>query len=177
MRTTIPLTSLLLIGTLSGCVSVKTPDVDVLVNQFDFPSQSSGPEENVNYTPYAAALNRVTRQEGKVVKALNERDWEEVVDEAGDWLRDARELSGHANTSHDPTRFRGYCDALLREMQVLRQAALRRDAGSCERAIQACEPVLDRFIRTFPLTQGPPPADSSSPPPRGSDPGKTHSRP
>ena len=54
---------------------------------------------------------------------------------------------------HDPELFRLYCRQLLSEAQALRRAARSRDARGCQRAIDACDPALDKLSRTFPLTQ------------------------
>jgi len=138
---------------LSGCVSVDTPDVRVGVLA-PLPRRSGDSPQPT--TRYADALKRVIRQQDKVTKELDKGDWEELQDEAGDWVEYVRTLSGYADTSHDPEQFRSYCDQLLTATQSLRRSARTRDRVRCQRAINACDPILDQFARTFPLTSPPP---------------------
>ena len=136
-----------------GCVMVKTPDVEVEVKS-PIPPIGNSAQPTDPRTPYADALERVLRQQDTVTKELHRRDWGELVDEAGDWVEYVRVLAGYAGTSHDPNRFRQYCDELLTATQEVRRAAAAHDAARCQQAIAACDPALDKLSTTFPMTRG-----------------------
>lgn len=149
----------------AGCVSVDTPDtkVHVGVTQLNLPG---GESSGTDAAPYAALLKKVTAQQAKVAKELAKRDWEELTDEAGDWIVYSRELAGYAPTTHDPSLLRACCQELSRHAEALRQASLRRNAAAAEEAIAACDAPLNRLVQSFPLTRAgqtavasPPPAD------------------
>jgi hypothetical protein len=165
-RSTVPLV-LLSFGLLgqAGCVSVDTPDtkVHVGVTQVNLPGGSENSDPNAS--PYAGPLKRVTAQQAKVAKELAKGDWEELTDEAGDWITYTRELTGYAATSHDPALFRACCDDVSRHAEAIRQAALRRDAATARTAVAACDAPLNRLVRSFPLTRGPGQAVIASPAP------------
>ena len=144
----------------TGCVMVETPDVRVGVIGSPHPRSDEPPQPTASY---GAALHRVIRQQDRVTRELNKRDWDELIDEAGDWVEYVRVLNGYASSSHDPERFRRHCDRLLRATQAVRSAAQDRDANRCRRAIDACDPILDQFTRAFPLA-GPPPRDAADKP-------------
>jgi hypothetical protein len=136
-----------------GCLHVKTESVDVEFKSPVPPINTGGSSATDPRTPYADALERVLQQQDKVTKELHRRDWGELVDEAGDWVEYVRVLAGYAGTSHDPARFRQYCDELLVATQEVRRAAAAHDAARCQQAIAACDPVLDRLSTTFPTTR------------------------
>jgi hypothetical protein len=94
----------------------------------------------------------VLRQQYKVIEALEQRDWEDVSDETGDWTEYVRVMSGYADTTHDRKLFREYCDQLLIQFKHIRSAAIVRDARRCSEAIRACDPILDNLSREFPVT-------------------------
>lgn len=157
-------------ASLNGCLSVRTPNVHVEVlhpSSLKDHDQPSRPR-----TTYADALDRVVEQQHTVLKELEKRDWDELVDESYDWVQYVRTLSGLADTSHDPAEFSRQCDDLLRATEAVVRAARSRDAVRCQQAIDACDPVIDRFCRTFPRTPTgnppptPPPAEPSDDRPR-----------
>ena len=139
----------------TGCAIVKTPTVQVGViepiGSHDEPSSKSG-QSAMEQAPYAEALLRVIHQQDEVREELEDRDWEDLVDEVGDWARYVRELSGYAPASHDPDRFRWYCDQLLESIDLVRRAARAQAFAQCQRSIDACDPLLNRFIKAFPIT-------------------------
>jgi hypothetical protein len=156
---------------LAGCVVVNPSNVSV--SGFNSARSDSPPA-----TPYASSLQKVIRQQQKVGAALAERDWNEVTDKTNDWMKYTRTLLGYANTSHDPARFRAYCNDLLKAIEAIHMAAARQDARTCQQALRSCDPILDRFSTDFPLVmpagkpaapppqrQPPPPARSAQPPP------------
>lgn len=142
------------VAAVAGCVMVETPDVRVGVVGSP-PAREPAPAEPT--PPHAEMLGKVIRQQDEVAKELAATNWDEVVDEAGDWVEYARALSGYAGSSPDPPRFRALCDEMLHATQAVRRAATDRDARRCARAIDACDPILDELARRFPMT-GPSPA-------------------
>jgi len=132
----------------AGCVIVNPAEVQVSASPT--PLVVTGPGPSKPYTPYGPALERVLKQQSHLLKKVQKRDWKEVEDETADWTEYIRVLSGQADTSYDPRGLRGYCDQLLARMGAVREAAIRRDAIACERAIHACDPTLDRLARAFP---------------------------
>ncbi len=145
----------------AGCVVVNPSNVSV--SAFD-----SGPSNAPPATPYASALQTVTKQQSAVRAEVDAQDWAEANDEIDDWVTDTRKLMGYADTSHDPGRFRAYGNELLTAIERLRQAVARHDARASRTALSACDPVLNKFSRDFPLTEpaGQPPPASSHPPAR-----------
>src|SRR5690606_18905068 len=115
-------TAALLAG--SGCVMVNPGDV-----QMGSPSPMAvfKPKPSDPVTPYGPALERVLNQQHKVLKEIRRGDWVEVEDEASDWVEQVRVLNGYAGTSHDPQRFRAYCEQLLVQIQAIRRAAAYGD--------------------------------------------------
>jgi hypothetical protein len=149
-----------IVGT--GCVLVETPSVRVgVVGSPESRHDESAPPE----APYAKALKAVVRQQDEVAEQLRDRDWGDLEDEAEEWVERVRELSGYAAMSHDPPRFRRDCDKLLAATEAVRRAARSRDPQACRRAIDACDPILDQFVRDFPATGSPKPQPTPSPPP------------
>lgn len=157
-----------------GCVSVKTPDVsvDVMdpVNAYKRSGSSSREPEppsdqRLRYTPYASTLERVNRQQMRVNEKFNKRDWEDLEEEAGDWIVDIRALNGYASTSHDPEKFRVLASQLLEAVQGLKSAAGARNADGCRGHLESADRILNQFSKTFPLTE---PADAPPPEPRPS---------
>lgn len=138
----------------AGCVLVDTPSVRV--GAIGAPAGQSLEPQNPS-PPYASTLKKTIDQQAKVLKELNERKWDSLLDESGDWLEHIRKLSGYAGSSSDPNAFQDYCGRLTREVQALRKAALVRDVEGCKKSILACDPILDEFCRKFPLTGTPPP--------------------
>ena len=134
---------------LAGCVVVNPSNVSV--GGFGSPSPRKIHEPEME-TAYADALRKVARQQNRVASELQHRDWEELADESGDWVKYVRELSGYAGRSHDPALFRQYSDALLAATEDARIATARRDPQACQSAIRRCDPILDRFFRDFPLS-------------------------
>jgi hypothetical protein len=136
-----------------GCVVVN-PKGDVkmsaLPESFAFWKHSSSSGK----MPYASTLRRVVDQQDKVVKKLQRQDWTGLVNETNTWTDDIRTLSGYANTTPDPNRFRIYCDQLLAQTQAIRDGALHQDPIACNNAVRGCDPVLNRMASDFP-TEGP----------------------
>ena len=155
-----------------GCVSVKTPDVsvDVMdpVNAYKRTESSSKevePAKRLRYTPYANTLERVNRQQVRVNEKFNKRDWEDLEEEAGDWIADIRALNGYASTSHDPEKFRTLASQLLEAVQDLKSAAGARNADRCRGDLESADRILNQFSKAFPLTE---PADAPPSEPRPS---------
>ena len=149
----------------TGCVLVETPSVRVGVVGSPEPRADAPASPTA---PYARALQSVVRQQDEVAEQLRDRDWEDLMDEADDWVERVRELSGYAETSHNPARFRRQCDKLLAATEAVRRAARSRDPQACRRAIDACDPLLDQLVRDFPLTGSPRPQPTAAAPPRPS---------
>ncbi len=158
-----------LISPLAGCVIVNPGELQVSASPS--PRVVSSPGHGEARTAYGPALERVLRQEQKVIDELQQRDWNDVLEETSEWTEQVRSLSGYASTTHDPARFRAHCDRLLAQIQGIRDAALRQDPVACHGAIHSCDPVLDRLSREFPSRQVPvasvPPPASASPAPAG----------
>jgi hypothetical protein len=150
-----------------GCVMVNPSNVHMGgVMASPSPSEPGSASPSLRETAYASALKRVAHQEEKVVKQLQERDWEDLLRECGTWMEDARKLVGYADTSQDPPKFRQYGNELLVAIEGVRTAAQAHDATGCQAAIRRCDPVLNEFSRDFPLTVLPArsaPARSDSP--------------
>ena len=109
---------------LSGCVMVNPSNVSVT----GFGSQSSSSKAPATpRTAYADALEKVIGQQEKVAHELGKRDWEELDEEANDWVEYTRTLLGYADTSHDPQLFRQYGDELLAATREVQRAAGQRD--------------------------------------------------
>lgn len=147
----------LVLGLLSvgaaGCVMINPSDVNLgAVMASPSPSDPGSASSSTRETPYASALKRVIHQEEKVVKQLQERDWEDLLEACSSWMADTRKLVGYADTSQDPQRFRQYGNELLVAIEGVRTAAQAHDAASCQAAIRRCDPLLDRFVRDFPLS-------------------------
>src|SRR5690606_38581453 len=94
----------------SGCVMVNPGDV-----QMGSPSPMAAfkPKQSDPVTPYGPSLERVLNHQHKVLKEIRKGDWVKVEDEASEWVEKVRVLNGYAGTSHDPQRFRTYCEQLL----------------------------------------------------------------
>lgn len=134
-----------------GCVSVERPGTSVKVGltSVEFPDSKS---DDRGVAPYAKPLKTVSVQQAEVARKLAKRDWEDLVEESSDWITCARELSGYAGTSHDPGLFLACCDELVQQIQLLRQAAIRRDAAAAQEALGACDAPLNRLTMSFPVT-------------------------
>ncbi|HSW47206.1 MAG TPA: hypothetical protein VLM89_16705 [Phycisphaerae bacterium] len=171
MRTIIlPVHSLvaILLLWLTGCLAVNPSNVNVNVGGFGSPRRDTPPR-----TPYASALRDAIEQQGAVRVQLNDGDWADAADEVNDWLQYTRTLLGHAETSHDPAKFRAYGNELLAAIERLRQAIARHDMRASQDALRACDPILDKLSRDFPLTAPSPcpaasPSNNQAPPPRSS---------
>jgi hypothetical protein len=135
----------------SGCLIVNPSEVSLTASPA--PLIVTTPEPSEPQTAYGPALTRVIRQQDKVVAALNECDWEDVIDEAGDWTEYVRVLSGYADTTHDRALFRECCDQLLSQIKQIRDSAIRRDFVRCQAAIRSSDPILDKLGREFPVTR------------------------
>lgn len=135
----------------TGCLIVNPSDVSVTASPV--PLVVASPEPSEPQMPYGPALSRVIRQQDKVTGALVESDWEDLIDEAGDWTRYVRQLSGYADTTHERALFRKHCDRLLAQINQVRDAAIRRDTARCQAAIRDCNPILDELSREFPVTR------------------------
>mgnify|MGYP000361040753 CR=1 FL=1 len=95
---------------IAGCVSVDTGQTRVDVGvpralyavdvRADVPA-SEGPA-------YARALRKAGDYQAKVAENLAEGDRDDLVRRSAEWVQRIRELSGYAETSHDPARFRQY---------------------------------------------------------------------
>lgn len=152
----------------AGCVTVNPSDVNVGVVHSPAPPGGPRGDLTTGELPYAHPFRKVLRQQEEVRQELAGRDWEELTEEAGDWVRYTRELTTHADASHDPAVFRRLCGQLLTAAESLRRAAAYHDARGCAEAIDAADPVLDEFSRTFPLSRPaamPPPAPVPASPP------------
>jgi hypothetical protein len=143
---------------LAGCVTVNPSNVSV--SGINVGRSNPGPPE----TPYASALRDVIEQQGAVRAEIDAGDWDDAADEISDWIQYTRTLQGYADTSHDPVRFRAYGQELLTAIDRVQQAAARRDARAAQTALRACDPILDKFARDFPLTA--PNGQRSTPPPQ-----------
>jgi hypothetical protein len=153
-----------------GCVIVHPQEVHVAASPM--PVYVDSPER-VPYDPveaYQYNVHRVIRQPGNVAKELEKQEWDDVVDEASDWMKYTRELDTYAPMSRDPKRFQNCCSQLLTHMERLRSAAFRHDRVACERALHACEPLLDQLGRIPPAPPQPAPTTPSptAPPPNSS---------
>ncbi|HOB72961.1 MAG TPA: hypothetical protein PKG54_00410 [Phycisphaerae bacterium] len=160
------LVSILFAG--SGCVMVNPGNVRV---GGPAPIEVGSPKPSEPMTAYGPTLQKVIAQQDKVLKALRKGKWSKVADEASEWTEYVRTLNGYAGTSHDPEQFHSYCEQLLVHTQAARDAAVREDAVRCEQAIRACDPILNRFSRDFPIsavappvTKPPKPTASKTPP-------------
>jgi hypothetical protein len=159
-----------LIPAMAGCVIINPGDVQVATSPS--PAVVATPRPSAARTAYGPTLERVLRQQGKVIDELQQRDWKDVLDEASDWTEQIRVLSGYAHATHDPVRFQAYCDRLLAQTQAIREAALRRDPVRCHGAIHGCDAVLDQLSREFPTHVGPTASPAPPyPPPVGASPG------
>jgi uncharacterized membrane protein YccC len=107
----------------------------------------------VRYKPYAAALDRVLRQQADVENELRKRDWEDLREEVEDWQKNIRRLVGAADTSHDPARLRELCGQLLTRLDTMHRAARGQDAATVEKALDDAAPILNRLSSEFPLTE------------------------
>lgn len=145
----------------SGCVVVNPSNVSV--SGFNTRRSDPGPPA----TPYASALRDVIKQQTAVRTEINDRDWVEAGEEIDDWAQLARKLVGYADTSRDPARFRAYGNELLGAIERLRLAVGRQDAQTATNALNACDPILNKFSRDFPLV-----APTEPPQPKG---GQQHS--
>ena len=149
---------------LPGCVIVNPGDVEFAASPVSV--QVPSPIASDPMDRYADYRERNLRQPAKVREALDERDWEDVIDEAADWTRYCRVLLGYSDQTHDPVKFRNVTYDLLRETESLRQAAVLRDVTGCERALSNADGLLDRMSRDFPIsgrpTQTRPPQASRS---------------
>ena len=160
------------LATAVGCLSIRTPDVQVELLSPLPPRAERPPEPTEPRTPYADTLERVVSQQNKVSHELDKGDWGDLIEEADDWVKQVRTLSGYAEGSYDPPGFRKQCDVLLRAIKDVRRAARQRDSARCQKALDACDPLLDRFCRTFPLT-----VPDAPPQPVAVDTTNTHRRP
>ena len=120
--------------------------------------------------PYGPDLERVVKQEEKVVKRLQKQDWKGLLEDTTTWTQQVRTLAGYSHTTYDPARFRTYCDQLLVQTQSIRDAALHQDPVACNTAILGCDPVLNRLSSEFPpdasmatVVASPPPAPAPAP--------------
>src|SRR4029079_5222196 len=136
-----------------GCVVVN-PKGDVKMSALPDSFALWKHDGSTNKTTYGPTLRRVQEQQDKVVKKLQRQDWTGLVKETNTWTDDVRTLSGYANTTPDPNRFRTYCDQLLAQTQAIRDAALHQDPIACNNAVRGCDPVLNQLSRDFP-TEGP----------------------
>ncbi len=137
----------------TGCliISARVPDVHVRhLPPGDPPVECGTP---VRHKPYAAALDRVLRQEARVSRELRKRDWEEVDDELADWQKYTRRLAGVADTSHDPAVLRAHCATLHAHVETMRSAQRHWDATVIEQELEEARPLLDRMSSEFPLTE------------------------
>jgi hypothetical protein len=149
-----------ILGLATGCVSVKTPDVSVDVSDpvsaWHKNSSSSSKTEaapRTRYTPYAKTLDRVIRQQTRVNGKYAKRDWKDLDEEADKWVADVRTLSGYANASHNPDRYRTYSAQLLEAVQEVKRASRDRDADKCGKALDQADKLLDQFTKYFPQTE------------------------
>jgi hypothetical protein len=138
---------------LSGCVMVNPSNVHVFASPG--PAVVPAPSQTVPHTPYGDALERAIKQEERVVKELQKQDWKDLAKESAEWTRRLRILSGYADTSADPAKFRRYCERMLEQTQLIQDAALRYDAAGCQDAIRTIDPLLSQFTRDFPVAVPP----------------------
>lgn len=131
----------------SGCVIVNPSDVHMAASPS--PIVIGHPRPSEGLTSYSGAVQRTVRQQAKVVKELQDRDWNDLVDETGDWMEDIHMLSTYAEQTNSPDRFRACCDALLTHAQALRSSAMRADANGCEQAIRRSDPYITALSRDF----------------------------
>ncbi|MBP7936032.1 MAG: hypothetical protein KA354_15420 [Phycisphaerae bacterium] len=137
----------------AGCVLVNPSNVHLgAVMASPSPSEPGSTSPSVRETAYASALKRVMHQEEKVVKQLQKRDWEDLLEECSAWMEYTRKLVGYADTSQDPVRFRQYGQELLVAIEEIRTAAQAHDANASQAAIRRCDPILDRYSHDFPLS-------------------------
>jgi|KBSSwiStaDraftv2_1062776.scaffolds.fasta_scaffold667101_1 hypothetical protein len=129
----------------AGCVIVQPHDVHVAASPVPFFVGS--PEPSDPQDRYHTQIHRVQRQQAKVAKELEKQKWKNVVEEAGDWTEYTRTLNEYAELSRDPKHFRQCCGQLLTQIEQLRSAAFRHDAVACEKALRACDPLLDQLSR------------------------------
>jgi hypothetical protein len=129
----------------AGCVIVNPHEVSVSASPV--PVYVGSPKPYDRQDDYHSRIKHVLRQQAKVAKELEKRKWKEVVDEAGDWAEYTRTLNGYSELSRDPKRFRQCCGQLLTEIEQLRSAALQHNSAACERALRACDPLLDQLSR------------------------------
>lgn len=136
----------------TGCliVDARVPDVRICPPPPEPLVESSPP---VRYKPYAAALDRVLRQEARIEKELRKRDWNELGDELGDWQRYVRRLAGAADTAHDPALLRDSCETLQEHISAMRRAVRSYDALGVERALDEAASTLRLLSSEFPLTE------------------------
>lgn len=151
MRRTLILGISMILPVATGCVVVN-PSGDVHFTPSSWKFWEPSPPPTQARTAYAPHLQRVVHQQEKIVKVLNKRQWDSVVDEATDWTEYVRVLSGYADTTHDPARMRRYCDQLLAQIRSLRSGALTRNVTRCDQSLQACDPILNALTRDFPTT-------------------------
>ena len=149
----------------AGCVVVNPSNVSV----GGFTAYSNG-DSGPPATPYASALQKVIRQQEPVAKQVNKAKWDNAAEDINDWAQYTRKLLGYADTSRDPARFRAYGNELLAAIERLRLAVNRHDSRAAHDALNACNPILDKFSRDFPMvaSPNPPPARSGAPANRSS---------
>lgn len=132
----------------SGCVLVNPGEVRL---GSPAPAVVVSPTPSGSMTPYGHALHRVIQKQDEVLTDVRKHKWSHVAEGASEWMGHVRTLSGYANTTHAPARFRQYCDQLLVQVQAVRDAALCKDRARCEAAFRACDPTLNGLSRDFPM--------------------------
>jgi hypothetical protein len=139
----------------SGCLVVNATAPD-LHAESEPPGPAAPPVATapaVRYKPYAAALDRVMRQQRSVENELRKRDWKDLREKVEDWQKYARRLVGAAETSHDPARMRELCEQLLTRLDAMHRAARGQEGAAVEKALDEVAPILNRLSSEFPLTE------------------------
>lgn len=143
-----------------GCFSLKVnAEVPEHISTGPRSQHRAGPDANTRWTPYAAELDDVLRQQKTVERELSRRDWEELADEIGDWRKQVHRLNGVADTTRDPDRMRHHCGNLLNDIGDMVRASRNRDAKAVGQALDKAAPTLDALSREFPLTEPIPPSE------------------
>jgi len=136
----------------TGCIVLNATAPDMHGDP-GVPGPPTATAPAVRYKPYAAALDRVLRQQPKVENKLHKRDWEDLREEVEDWQKNTRRLVGAADTSHDPARLRELCGQLLTRLDAMHRAARGQDGATVEKALDDAAPILNRLSSEFPLTE------------------------
>jgi hypothetical protein len=131
----------------SGCLDIKVdPDVDL-------GGSDRAASANTQYTSYGRQLEDVLEQQSTVAEEFGKRDYEELLEELGDWRTAVRNLSSVAHTSENPEKMRRYTDRLLSLIGEMQSSARSRAPQGVQAALDAADPILDKLSRDFRIVE------------------------